>query len=104
MCCGVSGDLLLKNESVLNIRRVLRHLVIHSDSCGCLSSGVKSRLLYHGNAPAHTSLVVRNFFANQHLIRQKTILKSAYQKCFEDWKKRCHKFIISEGVTLKGTI
>ena len=27
----------------------------------------------------------------------KDILKSAYQKCFEDWKKRWHKCIISEG-------
>ena len=68
MCCGVPGDLLLKNESVLNIRRVLRHLVIHSDSCGCLSPGVKSWLLHHGNAPARTSLLVRNFFANDNTV------------------------------------
>ena len=25
------------------------------------------------------------------------IPKSAFQKCFEDWKKHWHKFIISEG-------
>ena len=30
------------------------------------------------------------------------ILKSAFQKCFENWKKRWHNCIISEGVTLKG--
>ena len=27
----------------------------------------------------------------------KTIQKSAYQNCFEDWKKHWHKCIISEG-------
>ena len=31
-----------KNESVLSVRRVMRHLVIHLDSCSCLSPGVKS--------------------------------------------------------------
>ena len=34
----------------------------------------------------------------------KTIPKSANQKCFEDWKKRWHKFIITDGINLKGTI
>ena len=34
----------------------------------------------------------------------KTIPKSAHQKCFKDSKKRWYKCIISEGVTLKGTI
>ena len=29
------------------------------------------------------------------------MLKSAFQKFFEDWKKCWHKFIISEGVSLK---
>ena len=32
----------------------------------------------------------------------KTIPKSAYQKCFEDWKKHWHKCIISEGDTPHG--
>ena len=27
----------------------------------------------------------------------KTIPKSAYEKCFENWKKRWHKCIISKG-------
>ena len=32
------------------------------------------------------------------------IPKSAYQKCFEDWKKRWHRCIIYlRGITLKGT-
>ena len=31
----------------------------------------------------------------------KTIPKS-YQKCFEDWKKRWHKFIISGGDYFEG--
>ena len=32
----------------------------------------------------------------------KDIPKSAYQKCFEDWKKRCYKCIISEGDYFEG--
>jgi len=32
----------------------------------------------------------------------KAISKSAYQKCFEDWKKRWHKCIISEGDYFEG--
>ena len=32
----------------------------------------------------------------------KTIPKSDYQKCFEDWKKRCHKCIMSEGDYFEG--
>jgi len=32
----------------------------------------------------------------------KAIPKSAYQKCFEDWKKRWHKCIISEGDYFEG--
>ena len=32
----------------------------------------------------------------------KTIPKSAYQKCFEDWKKRWHKYIIFEGDYFEG--
>ena len=32
----------------------------------------------------------------------KDIPKSAYQKYFEDWKKRWHKCIISEGDYFKG--
>ena len=30
------------------------------------------------------------------------ISKSLFQKCFEDWKKRWHKYIISEGVYFEG--
>ena len=32
----------------------------------------------------------------------KDIPKSAYQKCFEDWKKRWHKCIVSEGGYFEG--
>ena len=32
--------------------------------------------------------------SNQKLL---TIPKSTFQKCFEDWKKRCHKCIKTEG-------
>ena len=30
------------------------------------------------------------------------IPKSAFQKCFEDWKKRCHKYFKSEGSYFEG--
>lgn len=99
-----------------------------------------SWLLHHDNAPAHTSLLVRDFLAKNNTVitpqppyspdlapcdfflfpklkrpmkgrrfatieeiktasleELKAIPKSAYQKCFEDWKKRWHKCIISEG-------
>ena len=46
----------------------MRNLVIHSDSCGCLSPGVKCWLLHYSNAPAHTSLLVRNNLANNNTV------------------------------------
>ena len=30
------------------------------------------------------------------------LTKSEFQKCFEDWKKRWHKYIISEGSYFEG--
>ena len=51
-----------KKESILSECHEMRHLVIHSDSCGCLPPGVNSWLLHHDNETAHTSLLVRNFF------------------------------------------
>ena len=118
-----------KNESVLSVRRVMRHLVIHSGSCDCLSPSVKLWLLHHRNSPAHTPLLVRNvlpIFTRLGPLRlfpvskteetherteicydlgdktasledHKTLPKSAYQKCFEDWKKPSHNCIIYEG-------
>ena len=38
----------------------------------------------------------------QSLREFKDIQKSAYQKCFKDWKKRWHKCIISEGDYFEG--
>ncbi|KYN28546.1 hypothetical protein ALC57_02036 [Trachymyrmex cornetzi] len=32
----------------------------------------------------------------------KAIPKSAFQKCFDDWKKRWHKCIVSEGDYFEG--
>jgi len=32
----------------------------------------------------------------------KIISKSAFQKCFEDWKKRWHKCVISDGDYFEG--
>ena len=57
-----------KNKSILSERSVMRHLEIQIDSCGCLSPGFKSWLLHHANAPAHMSLLVRNFLANNNTV------------------------------------
>ena len=104
-----------------------------------------SWLLHHHNAPAHSSLLVRNFLPKNNTVimpqppyspglapcdfflfarlkrpmkvrrfatikdikteslrELKDIPKSAYQKCFEDWKKCWHKCIISKGVYFEG--
>ena len=61
MCFGVVVDcFLLKKwikESVLSVSHLMQHLVIHTDSCGCLSSrhqdskvNDQSWLLHHDNA------------------------------------------------------
>ncbi|UYV74413.1 hypothetical protein LAZ67_11003474 [Cordylochernes scorpioides] len=106
----------------------------------------KNWLLHHDNAPAHTSLLVRDFLAKINTVMMpqppyspelapcdfflfpklkrpmkgrryatldeiktaskeelKKIFKNDFLKCFEDWKNRWHKCIISQGITLKGT-
>ncbi|UYV79263.1 K02A2.6-like [Cordylochernes scorpioides] len=100
----------------------------------------KNWLLHHDNAPAHTSLLVRDFLAKHNTLMRpqppyspdlascdfflfpklkrpmkgrryatldeiktaskeelKKILKNDFLKCFEDWKNRWHKCIISHG-------
>ena len=57
-----------KNESVLRVRRVMRHLVIQTDSCGRMSPGVMSWLLLHSKESAHTPLIVLNFLANNNTV------------------------------------
>lgn len=104
-----------------------------------------SWLLHHDNAPAHSSLLVRDFLAKNNttimpqppyspdlapcdfflfpklkrpmkgrrfatieeiktasLEELKAIPKSAYEKCFDDWKNRWHKCIVSEGDYFEG--
>ena len=104
-----------------------------------------SWILHHDNAPAHSSLLVRDFLAktnttvmpkppyspdlapsdfflipklkkpmNGHrfstieeiktasLKELKAIPQNDYQKCFDDWKKRWHKCIISNGDYFEG--
>ena len=104
-----------------------------------------SWLLHHDNAPALSSLLVRNFLDKNNTVimpqppyspdsapcgffllprlnrptkgwrfatikgikteslrELKDIPISAYQKCFEDWKKRWYQCIISEGDYFKG--
>ena len=87
MFCVLCDYLLLKKwfkGSVLHVHRIMQHLVINRDSCGCLSSSLLvihtdscgclsfrhqvskvndlSWLLQHDNAPAHRSLLVRIYF------------------------------------------
>ncbi|UYV78080.1 hypothetical protein LAZ67_16000042 [Cordylochernes scorpioides] len=80
----------------------------------------KNWLLHHDNAPAHTSLLVRDFLAKNNTLMMpqppyspdlapygieggaKKIFKNDVLKCFEDWKNRWHKCIISHGDYFKG--
>ncbi|UYV79546.1 hypothetical protein LAZ67_17003073 [Cordylochernes scorpioides] len=105
----------------------------------------KNWLLHHDNAPAHTSLLVRDFLAKNNTLMMpqppyspdlapcdfflipklkrpmkgrryatldeiktaskeelKKILKNDFLKCFEDWKNRWHKCIISHGDYFEG--
>ena len=104
-----------------------------------------SWLLHHDNAPAHTSLLVREFLAKNNTVTMpqppysrdmapcdfflfpkikrtlkgrrfiaiddiksaslkelKAIPKIEFEKCFEDWKKRWQKCIISNGDYFEG--
>ena len=99
--------------------------------------------MHHDNAPAQTSLLIREFLAKNNTMPQppyspdmapchfflfpkikrtlkgrrftaiddiksaslkelKAITKIEFQKCFEDWKKRWHKCIISNGDYFEG--
>ncbi|UYV62450.1 hypothetical protein LAZ67_2000633 [Cordylochernes scorpioides] len=105
----------------------------------------KNWLLHHDNAPAHTSLLVRDFLAKTNTLMMpqppyspdlapcdfflfpklkrpmkgrryatldeiktaskeelKKIFKNDFLKCFEDWKNRWHKCIISHGDYFEG--
>ncbi|UYV83711.1 hypothetical protein LAZ67_23002247 [Cordylochernes scorpioides] len=85
----------------------------------------KNWLLHHDNAPAHTSLLICppcDFFLFPKLKRPmkgrryatldeiktaskeelKNIFKNDFLKCFEDWKNRWHKCIISHGDYFEG--
>ncbi|UYV61065.1 AGO3 [Cordylochernes scorpioides] len=83
----------------------------------------KNWLLHHDNAPAHTSLLVRDFLAKNNTLMMlqppttlryarrdkdgieggaEKILKNDFLKCFEDWKNRWHKLIISHGDYFEG--
>ncbi|UYV64925.1 hypothetical protein LAZ67_3002462 [Cordylochernes scorpioides] len=105
----------------------------------------KNWLLHHDNAPAHTSLLVRDFLAKNNTLMMpqppyspdlvpcnfllfpklkrpmkgrryatldeiktaskeelKNIFKNEFLKCFEDWKNRWHKCIISHGDYFEG--
>ena len=63
MCFGVLGDFLWKKWIC-----VMRHFVIHSGSCRCLSSGVNSWLLHYNNGPAHMPLIIRSIMTNNNTV------------------------------------
>ena len=49
----------------------------------------------------------KNFAMNEEIIKESklellAILRSAFQKCFEDWKKCWHMCILSEGGYFEG--
>ena len=93
--------------------------------CLCVSFCPKTKTVITPQPPYSTVLISSDFFLFPKLeipmkgnrfvtieeIKEKSkqellaIPKWAFQKCFEDWKKRWHKCVISEGgrVTLKGT-
>ena len=143
-------------NSRITIREVTKDVSISAGSCRAIFPDIlglkhvelwknNSWLLYHDNAPAHSSLLVRNFLAKNNTVimpqpsdspdlapcdfflfprlkrpmkgrrfatieeikteslrELKDIPKSAYQKCFEDWRKCWHKCIISEGDCFEG--
>ncbi|UYV62326.1 hypothetical protein LAZ67_2000108 [Cordylochernes scorpioides] len=97
----------------------------------------KNWLLHHDNAPAHTSLLVRDFLAKNNTLMkpqppyspdlapcdfflfpklkrpmkgrhgieggvEKDFFKNEFLKCFENWKNRWHKCIISHGDYFEG--
>lgn len=90
----------------------------------------KNWLLHHDNAPAHTSLLVREYLVKNNTLmmpqppyspdlapcdfflfpklkrplkgRRYATIDDDFFKCFEDWEKRWHKCIISEGNYFEG--
>ncbi|KYN09459.1 PREDICTED: uncharacterized protein LOC108769730 [Trachymyrmex cornetzi] len=128
----------------ITVREVAEDLNISIGSCHSIFTNDlwknKNWLLHHDNAPAHTSLLVREFLAKNNTLMMpqppyspdlapydfflfpklkrpmkgrryatieeiKTaskeelnkITKNDFLKCFEDWRKRWHKCIISDG-------
>ncbi|KAG5317509.1 MOS1T transposase, partial [Acromyrmex heyeri] len=136
----------------ITVREVAEDLNISIGSCHSIFTNDlgnlwknKNWLLHHDNAPAHISLLVREFLAKNNTLMMpqppyspdlapcdfflfpklkrpmkgrryatieeiKTaskeelnkITKNEFLKCFEDWKKRWHKCIISDGDYFEG--
>ncbi|UYV81600.1 hypothetical protein LAZ67_20001670 [Cordylochernes scorpioides] len=132
----------VNKEYYLQVMRNLREAI--GQKCSDLWKN-KNWLLHHDNAPAHTSLLVRDFLAKNNTLMMpqppyspdlapcdfflfpklkrpmkgrryatldeiktaskeelKKILKNDFLKCFEDWKNRWHKCIISHGDYFEG--
>ncbi|KAG5326444.1 MOS1T transposase, partial [Acromyrmex heyeri] len=136
----------------ITVREVAEDLNISIGSCHSIFTNDlgnlwknKNWLLHYDNAPAHTSLLVREFLSKNNTLMMpqppyspdlapcdfflfpklkrpmkgrryatieeiKTaskeelnkITKNDFLKCFEDWKKRWHKYIISDGDYFEG--
>ncbi|KAG5342375.1 MOS1T transposase, partial [Acromyrmex heyeri] len=127
----------------ITVREVAEDLNISIGSCHSIFTNDLG--MHHDNAPAHTSLLVREFLAKNNTLmmpqlpyspdlasydfflfpklkrpmkgrRYSTIeeiktaskeelnkiTKNDFLKCFEDWKKRWHKCIISDGDYFEG--
>ncbi|KAG5330335.1 MOS1T transposase, partial [Acromyrmex heyeri] len=129
----------------ITVREVAEDLNISIGSCHSIFTNDLGMRRVHDNAPAHTSLLVREFLTKNNTLMMtqppyspdlapcdfflfpklkrpmkgrryatieeiKTaskeelnkITKNDFLKCFEDWKKRWHKCIISDGDYFEG--
>ena len=140
-------------NSCHKVKRTIRSTTYKFNAVCVKQSGKKrpdlcknnSWLLHHDNAPAHTSLLVREILAKNNTVTMaqppyspvmapcefflfpnikrtlkgrrftaiddiksaslkelKAIPKIEFEKCFEDWKKRWHECIISNGDYFEG--
>ena len=141
-------QMILENRRI-TIREVSDEIGISFGSCQAIFSDVlwqnNSWKLHHDNAPAHNSLLVREFLAKNNTVvlpqapyspdmapsdfflfprlkktlkgerfdtideikkeslkELRAVSKSEFEKCFEDWKKRWKKCIISGGDYFEG--
>ncbi|XP_014480147.1 PREDICTED: putative uncharacterized protein FLJ37770 [Dinoponera quadriceps] len=90
---------MVMNNRRLTVREVADDVGISIGSCHEIFSNVLG--MKRVAAKFHNiSLLVREFLAKNNTL--KAIPKIEFEKCFEDWKKRWHKCIISNGDYFKS--